>query len=67
VKNQFFADKHDYFKYDFWLYIAEGVKVKSLTFIPMLTPNDLTKEGLRISYLETTTPKLMGCMSGQLE
>jgi len=52
VKNQFFGDKHDYFKYDLWLQIAEAKRTKNLTFIPMLTPNDTTKEGGRVSYSE---------------
>jgi hypothetical protein len=40
LKNQFFADKHDYFKYDLWLEVAEKVEgIKRLIFIPMLTPD----------------------------
>jgi hypothetical protein len=40
LKNQFFADKHDYFKYDLWLEVAEKVVGrKRLTLIPMLTPD----------------------------
>ena len=55
MKNQFFADKHDYFKYDLWLEVAEKLKEKGigcLTLIPMATPDDSTKEGSKISYTE---------------
>jgi hypothetical protein len=53
VKNQFFADKHDYFKYDLWLEVAEKLEgIKSLTLIPMLTPGDSTKKGRKVSYAE---------------
>ncbi|MGO8787064.1 MAG: hypothetical protein ACLQVL_06735 [Terriglobia bacterium] len=61
MKNQFFADKHDYFKYDLWLQVAEAKRVKSLTFIPMLTPNDTTKEGRRVSYQEGKRRKRLYC------
>lgn len=38
MKNQWFGDKHDYFKYDLWLEVAQKVEgIKKLTFIPMLT------------------------------
>lgn len=53
LKNQFFADKHDYFKYDLWLEVGEKLGgIRSLTFIPMLTPSDSTKEGRKITYVE---------------
>jgi hypothetical protein len=45
VKNQFFADKRDLFKYDLWLEIANALQIRKHTFIPMLTPNDSTKQG----------------------
>jgi len=55
VKNQFFADKRDYFKYDLWLEVAEKLKEKGierLTLVPMLTPDDSTKEGRKVTYPE---------------
>jgi len=48
MKNQYFGDKRDLFKYDLWLEIAKGFGIKKHTFIPMLTPNDSTKQGGRI-------------------
>ena len=47
MKNQFFADKRDLFKYDLWLEIANALRIRKHTFIPMLTPNDSTKQGGR--------------------
>jgi len=38
VKNQWFGDKRDYFKFDLWLEVAEKVEaISQLTYIPMLT------------------------------
>lgn len=40
MKNQWFGDRHDYFKYDLWLDLAEKVEgIRKLTYIPMLTPS----------------------------
>jgi hypothetical protein len=48
MKNQYFGDKRDLFKLDLWLEIAKGLGIKKHTFIPMLTPNDPTKQGGQI-------------------
>jgi hypothetical protein len=38
VKNQWFGDRRDYFKFDLWLEVAEKVEgISQLTYIPMLT------------------------------
>jgi hypothetical protein len=47
MKNQYFADKRDLFKYDLWLEIAKDLRIRKHTFVPMLTPNDSTKQGGR--------------------
>jgi hypothetical protein len=47
MKNQYFGDKRDLFKYDLWLEIAKGCGIKRHTFIPMLTPDDSTTQGGR--------------------
>jgi hypothetical protein len=40
LKNQWFGDKRDHFKFDLWLEVAENVKgIRKLTYIPMLTPS----------------------------
>jgi len=41
MKNNFFADKHDFFKWDLLLTIMEDIpELVQLTYIPMLTPDD---------------------------
>ncbi len=41
MKNSFFADKHDFFKWDLLLTMMEDIpELVQLTYIPMLTPND---------------------------
>ena len=50
VKNQYFADRRDLFKYDLLLDLAECQSEPRLVFIPMLTPNDGTREGSVRAY-----------------
>jgi len=50
VKNQYFADRRDLFKYDLLLDLAECQSEPRLVFIPMLTPNDGTREGSVTAY-----------------
>ena len=51
MKNQFFADKRDFFKYDLLLEILEGVPtIRQLSFVPMLTPNDIRNDGKFTRY-----------------
>lgn len=45
MKNQYFGDNRDLFKYDLICYIKEADLVNHFTFIPMLTKNDNTKQG----------------------
>jgi len=46
MKNQYFADKRDYFKYDLLLYLMERADLfRRLTFVPMLTPDGGTDHG----------------------
>ncbi len=41
MKNQFFADRRDFFKYDLLLEMMEKAGfIRQLSFIPLLTPND---------------------------
>jgi len=40
MKNQYFGDKRDLFKYDLWLEVAERVRARIHTYVPMLTPPD---------------------------
>jgi hypothetical protein len=45
VKNQYFGDNRDLFKYDLVQQIIEKRLAHHFTFIPMLTKNDDTKQG----------------------
>lgn len=48
MKNQYFGDGRDALKYDCWLTLAERIPgIKQVTFVPMLTPNDDSREGNR--------------------
>jgi hypothetical protein len=50
MKNQYFANGRDLFKYDLLLDVLAGAPaLRQLTFIPMLTPNDATQEGGRFT------------------
>lgn len=51
MKNQYFGDVRDLFKYDLALHLLEKVKrLDRFLFIPMLTPNDGTGHGGRIDW-----------------
>jgi len=51
VKNQYFGDTRDLFKYDLALRILEGVpSLRSFTFVPMLTPDDGSGDGGRVNH-----------------
>jgi len=48
MKNQYFGDRRDLFKYDLWLESAKHLGITKHTFIPMLTPNDSSNQGGQI-------------------
>lgn len=50
MKNQYFGDVRDLFKYDLCLELLINTHIKKLVFIPMLTPNDSSKDGRHINY-----------------
>ena len=51
MKNQLFADKRDFFKYDLLLEILNGIPdFHQLTFIPMLTSDDNSNHGGQTKY-----------------
>ncbi|MBF8299342.1 MAG: hypothetical protein HW397_391 [Dehalococcoidia bacterium] len=51
MKDQFFADRNDYFKYDLMISLSEGLSgIHRFTFVPMLTPNDSTNHGNQKQY-----------------
>lgn len=52
MKHQFFADERDFLKYDLWMELADHLSEKPhLTFVPMLTGPDGTKQGGKTNYL----------------
>jgi len=51
VKDQYFGDRNDYFKYDLSIFLAEQLSgIKRFTFIPMLTANDGGDDGGLVDY-----------------
>lgn len=55
MKNQYFADRRDFMKYDLLMELAERTPgVSGITNIPMLTPNDNTGEGNVLAYSEAS-------------
>jgi len=51
VKDQYFGDRNDYFKYDLAISFFEQLTdIKHFTFIPMLTANDGGGDGGLIDY-----------------
>ena len=51
MKNQYFGDRRDLFKYDLWLTLARELSgVRALTLVPMLTADDASGEGALVRY-----------------
>lgn len=51
MKNQYFGDRRDFFKYDLALTLFEQIDcLNSFAFIPMLTENDKSKDGNVTQY-----------------
>ena len=51
MKDQYFGDRNDYFKYDLAIFLSEQLTgIKRFTFIPMLTANDGGGDGELIGY-----------------
>jgi hypothetical protein len=48
MKNQYFGDTRDLFKYDLALHCMESTGLRRLTFIPMLTPDDGSADGRHV-------------------
>ena len=52
MKNKYFGDLKDLFKYDLMLAVCQGCGINKVTFIPMLTKDDSKKEGLDTNYIK---------------
>jgi hypothetical protein len=51
MKNQYFADRNDYFKYDLLIFLAEQLAgIQKLSVVWMLTGNDESQDGQKIKY-----------------
>ena len=70
MKNQYFSDRRDFFKYDFLLALMEGVPgLRRFLFVPMLTPDDGSTDGKLTNYMAGEHPRrrdlwdfLQGCL-----
>lgn len=61
MKDQFFGDSRDYFKYDLMIFLADNLQeTQRFTFIPMLTANDKSGQGAKTGYkqMKPDTPGL---------
>jgi hypothetical protein len=51
LKNQYFGDRNDYFKYDLLIFLAEELKgIERLSAVWMLTKNDKSQDGNKRRY-----------------
>jgi hypothetical protein len=50
VKNQYFADQNDYFKYNLLIFLTEQLATKRLSVAWMLTPDDGSQDGSKVAY-----------------
>ena len=50
MKNQYFGDKRDLFKFHLVLHSIESLALKALTYVPMLTSNDDPRQGSLTDY-----------------
>ena len=51
MRNQFFGDIRDLFKYDLIAWLIQNIdNVDHFTFIPMLTEDDVKNHGLKTDY-----------------
>jgi hypothetical protein len=68
MKNQYFADRNDYFKYDLCVFLAENLLgIERFTFVPMLTADDGGGDGGKVDYpmgvgRESLYQFLWGCL-----
>jgi hypothetical protein len=74
MKNQYFADRNDFFKYDLCVFLAENLPgIERFTFVPMLTADDGGGDGGKVDYpmgvgRESLYRFLRGClMDGRRE
>ncbi|MCC4771904.1 hypothetical protein FXV91_17565 [Methanosarcina sp. DH2] len=66
MKNQYFGDLRDLFKYDLILHILDRIDLQQLTFIPMLTKNDSLNEGNKRDFCNAKSCNSPGTGNGEL-
>ena len=66
MKDQYFGDLKDLFKYDLILAICRGCKLNQIFFIPMLTKNDLSKQGFDTNYIKAIAKRRPGTQNENL-
>ncbi|MCJ2670040.1 MAG: hypothetical protein LN416_05970, partial [Candidatus Thermoplasmatota archaeon] len=54
MKNQYFGDTRDLFKYDLVLELLLGTELRRFTFIPMLTRDEESSDGGKTDYGNAT-------------
>ena len=70
MKNQYFGDRNDYFKYGLAISLAKGLPdIVRFTFIPLLTPSDHSRDGQVVNYTQGSRHKdlflfLRSCLQG---
>jgi hypothetical protein len=68
MKNQYFGDRNDYFKYDLLILMAERLATKRLSIVWMRTENDRSNDGGKIKYSRGTGERgLYGFLQRVLE
>jgi hypothetical protein len=69
MKNQYFGDSNDYFKYDLLIFLADQLlEIERLSIIWMLTPNDNSGDGGKTDYRRGTGDRgLFGFLKKSLE
>jgi hypothetical protein len=67
VKNQYFGDKNDFFKFDLALTLIEKRKLKHFTYIPMLTHDDESGQGGQTNYDGRERPDLADFLRSRVE
>lgn len=66
MKNQYFGDLKDLFKYDLMTEVSTRFNIKHIFFIPMLTKNDSSKHGFDTNYIEAIDKKRPGTKNTEL-
>jgi len=67
MKNQYFGDTQDLFKYDLAMHCMEHAGLSRLTFVPMLTPDDGSADGRHVDLGKARAGRENGALVDFLE